>query len=368
MTSRVSLLGFAAVLLWSAGAAAADGRAGSPPTVVADSVKTVSEAAPKRYVGSVEPVKHVDIMPRVTGTLLRINFTEGSMVREGDLLYELEDTTYRAAADGLRAQQEQLRASLKYADSEFRRNSTLLRSNAVAVSTYDKAQMEIDSVKANLKQLAASLLDAENTLSYTKIYAPITGRIGKSVFTEGNLITPQGGKLTDIEMIAPIHVRFSLSERIFRRDFGGLDGIRDRAAVRIQLADGTTYGETAKISLIDNKVNATTNTITVWAVFENKDRQLIPGSFVTVLASAKAEKQFLAVLPSALIAEEDGYCVYTLDRENRVVRKPVKTGSVANGLQIILEGLDGSERVIVDGTHKARPGSPVTPVAPETVK
>ncbi len=368
MTLKVSLSGLAAIMLICC-TAAADGETGTPPTVVVDTVKRVKEAAPKRYVGSIEPIKHVDIMPRVTGTLQKIHFTEGAMVEAGTLLYELEDTTYRAAVDALRAQREQLQASLKYADSEFRRNSTLLKSNAVAVATYDKAQMEIDAAQANLKQIEASLLDAENTLSYTKIYAPISGRIGKSAFTEGNLITPQGGKLTDIEMIAPIHVRFSLSERVFRRDFGGMEGIRDRAVIRLELADGTLYGESAGVSLIDNKINASTNTITVWAAFQNHDKQLIPGGFVTVLASAKAEKEFLAVLPSALIAEGDGFCVYALDNKNRVIRKTVQTGGVAlGGLQIILEGLDGSERIIVDGTHKTRPGSTVTPVAVETVK
>ncbi len=368
MTSRLLLSGIAAVFLWGAGLTHAAETDNAPPLVIVDSVKTVAEAAPRRYVGSVEAIKHVDLMPRITGTLLKINFTEGTMVQEGDLLYELEDTTYRAAVDGLKAQQELLEASLRYADAEFKRNSTLLESNAVAVSSHDKAVLEIDSAQANLKQLAASLTDAENTLSYTRIYAPITGRIGKSVFTEGNLITPQGGKLTDIEMIAPIYARFSLSERVFRRDFGGMEGIRDKAVVRIQLADNTIYHETASITLIDNKVNSTSNTITLWATFENRDRQLIPGSFVTALVSAKAEKAFFAIVPSALIVTGEGYCVYILDDKRKVVQRPVKAGSVAEGLQIILEGLDGSEQVIIDGTHKVKPGMVVTPVAPEAVK
>ena len=339
-----------------------------PPTVMVDSVKLVSEAAPMRYVGSVEAIKHVDIVPRVTGNLQKINFTEGAIVKAGDLLYELEDTTYRAAVDGLKAQKEQLEASLRYADREYKRNSTLVQSNAVAVSSFDKARMEIDSAKASLKQLEASLTDAENTLSYTRIFAPITGRIGKSAFTEGNLITPQGGTLTDIEMIAPIYVRFSLSERIFRRDFGGMEHIRDRAVVRIRLADNTVYHEAAKITLIDNKVNSSTNTITLWATFENCNHELIPGSFVTVLVSAKAEKQLPAVLPSSLILENDGYCVYVLGDRNQVEKRKVEIGSVSDGLQIVTDGLTGTERIVVDGTHKVEPDMTVNPVSPETGK
>ncbi len=341
---------------------------GPAPTVVADQVSLVREAAPKRYVGAIEAIHHVDIMPRITGTLQKIHFIEGAMVQTGDLLYELEDTTYQAAVDGLRAQKEQLEASLRYADAEFKRNSTLLKSNAVAVSSHDKAILDIESAKAGIKQISASLADAENTLSYTKIHAPVSGRIGKSNFTEGNLITPQGGRLTDIESIAPIYVRFSISERVFRRDFGGMEKIRERAVVQIQTADGALYPEHAKITLIDNKINLSTNTITLWASFDNRDHQLLPGGFVTVLVSSQTEKHSPAVVPSALIAGEDGYSVYVLDEQNRASLRPVKTGEIADGRQIILDGLNGSERVIIEGTHKVKPGMTVVPVAPESVK
>lgn len=236
------------------------------------------------------------------------------------------------------------------------------------VSAHDKSILDIDSAQANLKQVKASLMDAENTLSYTKIHAPITGRIGKSVFTEGNLITPTGGKLTDIEMIAPIYVRFSISERVFRRDFGGQDGIKRKAVVRIQLADNTIYKETAKVTLINNKVSSSTNTITLWATFENKDHQLIPGSFVSVLVSAKADRKFCAIVPSALIMDNDGYQVYVLDKDNKATLRKVKTGGISNGKQIILEGLDGSERIIIEGTNKITPGMTVAPVSAEAVK
>lgn len=368
MMIRLLFLGGIALLFWNASAASAEGKGKTPPSVVVDTVKTVAEADPKRYVGAIESIQHVDIMPRVTGNLLKINFTEGAVVKKGTLLYELEDTTYKAAVDGLKAQKEALEATLRYAEKDFRRNSTLLKSKAVAVAAHDKSEQEIDSAKANLKQVHASLADAENTLSYTKIYAPISGRIGKSVFTEGNLITPTGGKLTDIEMIAPIYVRFSISERVFRCDFGGMNGIREKALVRIQLADNTIYGETAKVTLIDNKVNSTTNTITLWATFENKDLQLIPGSFVTVLVTAKAEKLQPAVIPSALIMDNDGYQVYVLDGDNKVEARRVRIGSVSKGLQIIPEGLKPGERIVSEGSNKVRPGMTVTPVPAERVK
>lgn len=339
-----------------------------PPVVYVAPVRLAAEAAPKRYAGAVESIEHVDIMPRITGTLFKVNFREGSLVKKGDLLYVLEDTTYRAAVDGLKAQKEQLEAALKFADSEYQRNHRLVVSRAVAVSAYDKAVLEIDSAKAKIKEIEASLLNAENNLSYTRIYAPIDGRIGINIYPAGNLITPSAGKMTDIVMVAPIYVRFSISERVFRQDFGGLEGIRQRAAVRVRLADNSVYPEVAHITLIDNKISSSSNTITLRATFENKDHQLIPGSFVTVLLSAKADKPFISVMPSALIAESDGYYVYVVDKDNKAVRRKVRTGPTAGGYQIILDGLHENERVIVDGTHKVQPGMTVSPVDAPAMK
>ncbi len=341
---------------------------GPPPAVVTDRVYQVTEEVPRRYVGAVESIEHVNIMPRITGNLLKIHFREGEIVEKGALLYELEDTAYRAAVDGLKAQREACQAALLYSEKEFKRNTDLLSSSAVSVSSHDKATLEINSARANLKQLDALLTDAENTLSYTKIYAPISGRIGKSMFTVGNLITPSGGKLTDIAMIAPIYVRFSISEKIFRRDFGGLEGIREKAVVRIRLADDTLYGETASIALIDNKINISTNTVTLWAVFENRDHQLIPGSFVSVMLSAGNRKQRCAVSPAALVLDNEGYMVYVLDSGNKVSGRRIKTGGIADGKQIVLEGLDGSERVITEGSNKVRPGMIVRPVPADRMK
>ena len=347
---------------------AAEARTETLKKVVAAPAVRIQETAPKRYVGTIESIEHVDIIPRVTGELRKINFTEGSMVKKGELLYVLEDTTYRAAVDALRAQKEQIEAALRYATTEYNRSSRLLESKAVAVSSHDKALMEIQTAKAKLKEIAASLVNAENNLSYTRIHAPISGRIGKSAFTVGNLITPQGGKLTDIEQVAPIYVRFSLSERIFRRDFGGRDGLREKAVVRLKLADGSLHPETGKVTLIDNKIGTTTNSITQWATFENRDNALLPGGFATVLVSIRPEKPLAAVVPSGLIMEENGYFVYILDSANKVIRRKVVPGGTAGGFRTVLSGLDGSERVLIDGTHKVKPGMQVDPVAPEALK
>lgn len=347
---------------------AAAAQQNSVPAVVIDKPQTVAESSPRRYVGMIEAVAKVDIMPRISGNLLKMHFKEGELVKKGDLLYEFEDTTYKARVDALEAQKETLKAVLKFNETEFNRNNELLKSHAVSVTAFDKARMEIDSAKANLKNIDANLTDAVNTLSYTKIYAPLSGRIGISLYSEGNFITPAVGKLTDIEKISPIHVRFSISEKVFRQDFGNVENLKKNAVVRIRLADGTLYKETAVIALIDNKINPSTNTLTVWAIFPNADAALIPGSLVTVNLSARQQHKYVAVAPSALIADADGYYIYVLDKNNKAVRRKIKTGRLADGLQIIREGLSSDDTVIVDGTHKVRHGMQVKAIPASQLK
>lgn len=327
------------------------------PLVTVEKVTVTENEIPRKYAGKVESVESTDIMPRVTGTLLKTLFTEGSFVKKGTLLYELEDTTYAARVESLRAQKESLLAALVYADLEFKRSDKLRRSEAASKAAFDKASFEIKSAKARLKDIEASLKDAENTLSYTKIYAPIDGIIGKSIYSNGNLITPQIGKLTNITGIAPIYVRFSISEVVFRRDFGGLNGIKKNTHVKLLLADKKIAKESVSVAWVDNKIHTSTNTITLWAKFENKYNELIPGGFVTVLLYSKNVQKKPAIRPTALIVNRGSYSVYIIGKDGAVMERSVKIGrTTPDGFQIIDEGLSGDELIIVEGTHKVKPG------------
>ena len=334
------------------------------PTVVVEKASPVSSKVFRRYVGMVEAINSVRIIPRVNGELRKIHFAEGTLVKAGQLLYEIEDTTYKAAVQGLEAQLEAQRAALLYASREHIRKSRLLKSNAVSASSHDLAVMEINVAKANIKRLSAALTDAKNTLSYTRITSPVSGRIGKSAVSAGNLLTPQMGALTDIQQLAPIYVKFSISEKAMRRDFGGAENIKKNARVRVVLADGKVSEETAPVTLVDNKINPKSNTVTMWAAFPNKNLELLPGSFVTVhLFSAGTPEGQTAVLPSALIMENGKCSVWVLNPQNNIPRrKEVKAGETVAGRTIILDGVKNGETVVVDGTHKIRDGFPVIPV------
>lgn len=346
------------------GILSADAPAIPAPTVVVEKAAPASAKTFRRYVGMVEAINSVQIMPRISGELRKIHFTEGSLVKAGQLLYEIEDTTYKAAVQGLEAQLEAQKATLAYATSEHTRKSKLLRSNAVSASVHELAVMEINVARANIKRLEAALIDAKNTLSYTRITAPVSGRIGKSAVSVGNLLTPQMGALTDVRQLAPIYVKFSISEKAMRRDFGGVENIRKNARVRVILADGKVSEETALVTLVDNKINQKSNTVTMWATFPNKNLELLPGSFVTVkLFAADTPNGQTTVLPSAVVMENGKCFVWVLNTKNNIpVRKEVKIGETAAGRIIILDGVKNGETVVVDGTHKIRLNAPVVPV------
>lgn len=339
------------------------------PTVVVEKAVPASAKAFRRYVGMVEAINSVQIMPRINGELRKIHFTEGSLVEAGQLLYEIEDTTYQAAVLGLEAQLEAQKATLAYAASEHVRKSKLLKSNAVSASVHDLAVMEINVAKANIKRLEAALIDAKNTLSYTRITSPVSGRIGKSAVSVGNLLAPQMGALTDVQQLAPIYVKFSISEKALRRDFGGIENIKKNAKVRVVLADGKVLTETAQVTLVDNKINQKSNTVTMWATFPNKNLELLPGSFVTVqLFAADTADGQTTVLPSALVMENGKCFVWILNTQNNIpVRKEVKIGETVAGRLIIIDGVKNGETVVVDGTHKIRANAPVIPVDAQKV-
>ncbi|MBE6356181.1 MAG: efflux RND transporter periplasmic adaptor subunit [Lentisphaerae bacterium] len=345
------------ILFLFAAAAGATEAAAPVPVVKTSKVLTVEKTAPRRYAGLVEAVEKVDIMPRVTGELRKIHFKEGEIVQKGSLLFELEDTTYQAAVDALAARREQLLSQVDFMTREYTRNQELIAKKAVSESVYDRSLFDLNSAKAQLKEVEASLINARNDLSYTKIYAPITGRIGKSTFTVGNLITPNGKKLADIAMVSPINVRFAISETVLRKEFKSREGIMKNGSVSIKLSDSSIHPETCGITLVDNHINSTTNTVTLWAKFQNRDNLLIPGGYVTVYLNQSSGK-FTAVLPSALVLSEKGTGIYVI-KKGRAVFREVVTGGLAGELQIIKSGVSAGEEVVIEGSHKLQDGMTV---------
>ena len=339
-----------------------------PAVVAVSRAALVSDLEPRQYAGRLEPIDDVDIVPRVTGWLEKVHFKEGDFVNEGDLLFEIEDTTYKVAVKKAEAGLAQSEAELKNAQTIYDRSKELLERNAGSQQDFDNAEQRLFQARA-AKQLAeASLEDARNTLSYAKITAPISGRIGKTLVTRGNLVTPQTGKIVDVKSFSPIRLRFAIGESVFSRVFGGEAQIRDRAIVRVcpvgESRDDpslfATYPE-ATIELVDNKVDVGTNTIVLWAILDNADMRFFPGSYATVLLSRKLDAPVVGVIASALQTNGEEEFVYVVNAENRVERRVVSLGPISGKLQILDSGVKAGELVVVEGMNKLQPGALVEP-------
>ena len=408
-TMKLSPLFLTLILLVPLCAAAqpAGGPPAAVPTVItAPSVET-EELDVRRFPGPIVAVEEVDIVPRVTGYIEKINFKEGDYVKAGDLLFEIEQREYAATlkraeaevssrqsaivqAEAAIKQQEaridELDSILKYRETTYNRNKQLFaRGTAVSQDDVDNtesafkatqaqlaaAEATLASVKSQYETAKSALAAAEAAadlaafdMEHTRIAAPISGKIGKVTVTPGNLVTPQFGKLVDIKTISPIYVRFAISEQLFLTTYGGEKGIRDIARIRLELADGTMYGEEAIIALIDNKVDPKTNKIMIWATLRNEDHKLLPGSYATVYLSPKSDKPTCAVIISAVqTAADGGSFVYVLDGGNKVERREVQLGALSEKYYEITSGVQPGETVVIEGMNKIQPGQQVNPIS-----
>ena len=333
-----------------------------PATVLVGEAVSVKDASVKKYVGALKAVYDVGLPARVSGVIMEQKVNHGDFVEKGDLLFVIEDTTYRAGVDSARAQLAQCEAEFRFSKSNYERNDRLHKQKAVSESAYEEATRLYAANTAKVAAAKAALLDAENNLSYTRIHSPIKGRIGKCTYSPSNYVTPASGVLATVVSIDPVNADFSISERDYLSLFGSIDAVKRDALVKLQLADGTIYPTEGRIVFVDNKIDPDTDTVMIRAEFKNPDYKLIPGGLVTVMLSHRSSGDLTAIPLSALLIDAKGPYVYVLDKENRVSRRDVLTGGEIGGQQSIRKGLRPGETIVADGTHKARPGDVVTPI------
>ena len=335
------------------------------PTVSTMKSVKLDKTYAKKYAGIVKPIEEVAIIPRITGIIEKIHFTEGQMVKKGDLLFEFEDVSYQAKVDAANATIKQLEAEERYVQINFNRQKTLRQSDAVSQSAYDQAEEAVATIQARILAAQAELRDAENTLSYTKIYSPITGMIGKTTLTVGNLVTPSSGTLVTVTQIAPIYVQFAVGERTFRSEFGGIKGFAEKAQIQVELADNSIYPEEDNVAIIEPTVDKTTNTVKIWSSFANNDNELIPGSYVTVHLGKHNPGEVVGILPSALQVDQAGTYIYVLDANNVAQRREIVSGDVNGNYLEVTSGVEPGETVVVDGMHKIQTGVTVQAIPVE---
>lgn len=354
------------------GAACAVGAAGRPamPVTVAK-VQGVRQSVSKRYVGNMVGVDDVSLVPRVSGVILEQRFANGDMVKKGQVLFVLEKTTYQAQHDAAKAKLAQCRAEYSFAKRNLERAVTMRKSKATSESAYDEAVRLEASSKAAVAAAEAGLLDAENNLGYTTIYAPFDGKAGKAALSPLNYVTPATGSLVSVVRLDELYVNFWISARDYLTMFNGSYAeLRKHADLKIMLADDSIYrpAKPIQVVFVNNRMDKNTDTIMLRGLVANQDRKLLPDSLVTVILSRREGEEKAAVPVSAIINDGKRDYVYVVDKDNTVALRTVESGELQGSLQIINRGLAVGETVIVAGIHKAFPGGKVIPVPAEAEK
>jgi membrane fusion protein (multidrug efflux system) len=311
------------------------------------------------FVGRVEAVNRVEIRARVTGFLDEVLFTEGDMVKEGQKLYQIEKDQFQAEVDEAAGALAAAQANKLLTTIQYQRAEELMKTNSGTIVARDQALTADRNADAKILMDKANLELAKINLRYTDITSPIAGKIGRTLITKGNVVSPQTGTLTTIVSVDPTYVLFPVSQRTIMRAQDPEHPIDvSNIRVRLRFADDTVYGPVGKIDFVGVTVEKSTDTVQVRAVFPNPKGSLIDGQLVTVnLEAAKPEEQ-IVIPQAALISDQQGTYVFIVEDGKAAIRR-IKTGSESGEDVVVTEGLSGGELVIVEGTQTLRPGTPV---------
>lgn len=358
----------AACLLLSALAACnertqAQAPAPPPPAVGVQPamMKGVSRSA--EFVGRIKAIDAVQVRARVEGVLDKVAFKEGDEVKPGQPLYQIETVQYQAQLEQAKANLAAAQATELNAQLQYNRAAELVKRQNVSQSTVDQDKANLDAAKASVMQNQAAVTLAQVNLGYTAITAPIEGRIGRTAFTQGNLVNASSGVLATIVGQDPIYVLFPVSVRQLEeaRAASRQEGheLTTQIEILVRLPDGSEYKHPGVWNYTDPQVDQQTDTVTVRGTLPNPDRLLIDGQFVTVMVRERAEQPRLVIPQAALQVDQAGDYVLVVGDDHKVELRRVKTGAEQQSDIVIDSGLKEGEAVIVDGMQKVRPGQVV---------
>lgn len=315
------------------------------------------------FSGRLEAINRVELRPRVAGAIMSANFTEGALVKAGDVLFKIDPAPYAAEVDKAAAQLEAAKARVVFTQSELERGAQLVGNAVVTRRDYDQRDNANREAIANVKAAEATLQTAKLNLDYTEVRAPVDGRVGKIEVTVGNLVAAGTASpvLTSLVSVNPIYASFDADEEVVLR---ALNSIADASGQRgkldqIPVEMTTSGGLSAKgnIQLIDNQVNGQSGTIRVRAVFRNDDGRLIPGQFARVRMGQPKQQALVMIDERAIGTDQDKKFVMAVGDDSRAVYRPVTLGGAVDGLRIVTSGLKSGDRIVVNGLQRVRPGA-----------
>ena len=320
--------------------------------------------------GRLEPVRVAEVRARATGILLKQLYREGSEVKEGDLLFEIDPAPLQASLASARAGLARAEAALKQNRANLQRYQSLLKSSAISRQEYDQAVANASQGEADVQTAKAAVETAQLNLGYAKVTAPISGHIGKASVTEGALVSSaEATKLATIQQLETIYFDFTQSSTDvlkLRRalDAGELKSVEPGAAmVTLLLEDGSTYSERGKLLFSDVAVDPSTGMITLRAEFPNPNRILLPGMFARGRLEQAVNNEALTVPQRAVSRGPNGTSnVLVVGPEDKVESRVIQADTVWRDKWIVASGLKAGERIVLEGLQKAQPGAVVKPV------
>lgn len=369
----LSAVALAALLAACGGGQPAAGGApggGMPPAEVGVVTVTPGDVGLQTELpGRLEASRTAQVRARAAGILLKREFAEGSDVKAGQRLFTIDPAPYKAALQTAQASQARAEANLAQARALAERYAPLVKENAISQQEYASAVAAQKTAEADVASGKAAVQTATINLNYASVTAPISGRIGRALVTEGALVGQgEATQLAVIQQIHPVYVNFTQSvSEVYRlqkaQKEGRLQGAGDKAAtVRVVLEDGTEYGRPGKLLFSDLTVDQTTGQITLRAEVPNPDGTLLPGMYVRVRLEQATAGNAITLPQQAVTRSAQGDSVMVVDAEGKAVRRTIQVGGQQNGQWVVLDGLKAGEQVMVDGFQKLRPGVSVKPV------
>ena len=319
------------------------------------------------FSGRLEAIERVELRSRVAGAVQSAHFREGALVKQGDLLITIDPAPYQAEVDRAQAQLASAEARVQLTKNDVQRGEALSGSRVISERELDQRVNARSEAEANVKASRAALQSAQLNLDYTKVRAPVSGRVGRLEITVGNLVAagPGAPVLTTLVSVNPIYASFNADEAVVTRALKtladeGQSGEVERVPVRMTLA---TSGDAidGKLQLIDNQVDARSGTVRVRAKFDNAEGRLIPGQFARLRMAQPKPEPAVMVNERAIGTDQNKKFVLVVSRESKAEYREVTLGAIVDSLRVVNSGLKSGERIVVNGLQRVRPGALVAP-------
>jgi RND family efflux transporter MFP subunit len=333
-------------------------------TVAAAISRKVTDSAD--FTGRFEAVDRVELRPRVSGYISSVSFRDGSEVHQGDVLFVIDPRPYVAERDKARAQLAQARSQLQLARSERDRATKLLAQRAISQEEFDTRSSGLEQGQANVEAAQAALAAAALNLDFTRVTAPISGRISRALVTSGNFVANGQTLLTTLVSLDPIYVTFDGDEQEYLKYIkvaheAASDAHGARNPVQVGLANESGFPHQGVMVFVDNALDPMTGTIRSRALLENHDREFTPGLFARIRLLGSSQHDAVLVNDSAIGTDQTVRYVLVLGKDDKVEYRPVQLGPVVDGLRVVQSGLAAGESVVVNGLQRVRPGAQVAP-------